>query len=57
MIIEGTITRDIGGRPVPFPCYIDAGNGTYAQWGHDTVTLGENVDLLESLRNAACGID
>ena len=54
MIIEGTITGGIDQRPVKIPFYIDTVTGTYSQWGHDTLTLGENVDLLEALRNAAC---
>lgn len=48
-VIEGTITRTMGRRQVEIPFYID----TYHQWGHDTLTLGENVDLLEALRDAA----
>jgi hypothetical protein len=54
MIVEGTITREIGGREVAIPFYIDASTGTYSQWGHDMLLLGENVDLLEALRDAAC---
>jgi hypothetical protein len=57
MIIEGTITRDIGGRQPAIPFFIHTRTGTYSQWGHDTMTLGDNVDLLEALRNAACDID
>ena len=54
MIIEGTITRSVDQRPVKIPFYIDAVTGTYSQWGHNTLTLGQNVDLLEALRDAAC---
>jgi len=56
MIIEGTITRSIDNRKVEIPFLIDTLSGTYSQWGHDTMTLGENVDLLEAMRNAACEI-
>ena len=56
MIIEGTITRSIDNRPGEIPFYIDTNTGTYSQWGYDTMTLGENVDLLEALRDAACDI-
>ncbi|GAB4990805.1 hypothetical protein MAHJHV58_46390 [Mycobacterium avium subsp. hominissuis] len=52
MIISGTISRTTAGRPVDIPFFIDSTTGTYSQWGHDTVTLGENVDLLEALRDA-----
>ncbi|MFD7247841.1 hypothetical protein ACFV6Y_38570 [Streptomyces massasporeus] len=58
MIIEGTITRQVdpgnGKREVEIPFLINTETGTYSQWGHDTMILGENVDFLESLRNAAC---
>ena len=54
MKIEGTISRQIDGRDVDIPFFIDSETGTYSQWGHDTMTLGENVDLLEGLRDAAC---
>jgi hypothetical protein len=54
MIIEGTIKRDIAGRERAIPFYIDSTTGTFSQWGHDTLLLGENVDLLEALRDAAC---
>jgi hypothetical protein len=66
MVIEGTIRRAIdpgsgGMRTVTIPFLIDTDDGTYSQWGHDTMILGENVDLLEALRDAACdpegGID
>lgn len=53
MIIDGTITRQIDGRDVEIPCHINTDTGTYTQWGHDTMTLGENVELLEALRDAA----
>jgi hypothetical protein len=56
MYIEGTITRNINGRRADIPFYIDTLTGTYSQWGHDTLLLGENVDLLEALRDAACEI-
>lgn len=60
MIIEGTITRQIdpgnGTREVEIPFLINTETGTYAQWGHDQFVLGENVDLLEALRDAAAGI-
>lgn len=54
MIIEGTIKRRVNKRKVEIPFYIDTKTGTYSQWGHDTMTLGDNVDLLEALRDAAC---
>lgn len=59
MIIEGTIRRAIdpgsgGIRTVEIPFLIDTDDGTYSQWGHDTLILGENVDLLEALRDTAC---
>ena len=57
MIIDGTITRVIDGRQVVVPFFIDTLTGTHSQWGHDTVTLGDNVELLEALRNAASDID
>ncbi|AFV14911.1 MULTISPECIES: hypothetical protein [Mycobacterium] len=56
MIIEGTVNRSIDNRRVEIPFFIDTLTGTYSQWGYDTITLGENVDLLEALRNAACDI-
>lgn len=56
MIIEGTINRSIDNRAFEIPFYIDTLTGTYGQWGHDTMTLGENVELLEALRDAACEI-
>ncbi|ASL12327.1 hypothetical protein U8D42_27225 (plasmid) [Mycobacterium europaeum] len=57
MIINGTISRTLsGGRDVDIPFFIDTTTGTYSQWGHDTMTLGENVDLLEALRDTACEI-
>ena len=56
MYIEGNITRHINGRRTEIPFYIDTLTGTYSQWGHDTLLLGENVELLEALRDAACEI-
>ena len=53
MFIEGTITRHINGRQVEIPFHINTETGTYSQWGHNTLTLGENVDLLQALRDAA----
>jgi hypothetical protein len=53
MFIDGTITRQINGRDVEIPFHINTDTGTYSQWGHDMLTLGENVDLLEALRDAA----
>lgn len=60
MIIEGTVRRAIdpgsgGMRTVEIPFLIDTDAGTYSQWGHDHFVLGENVDLLEALRDAAVG--
>lgn len=55
MIINGTVNRSIDNRAVEIPFFIDTVTGTYSQWGHDTMTLGDNVDLLEALRDAACG--
>jgi hypothetical protein len=57
MIIEGTIKRDLAGRQREIPFYIDTSTGTYSQWGNDTLLLGENVDLLEALRDSACEQD
>lgn len=54
MIIEGTIKREIAGREREIPFFIDTSTGTYPQWAHDTLLLGENVDLLEAMRDAAC---
>jgi hypothetical protein len=53
MFIDGAITRQINGRDVEIPFHINTDTGTYSQWGHDTLTFGENVDLLEALRGAA----
>lgn len=52
MKIEGTITREIDGREVEIPFTIND-NGSYFQWGHDTLLLGENAELLAALRDAA----
>lgn len=53
--ISGTISHHLDdGRHVEIPFYIDAVTGTYSQWGHDTVTLGANVEFLEALRDAVC---
>lgn len=50
--IEGTVCRTLDdGREVTIPFLIDK-NRNYFQWGHDTMTLGENVELLEALRDA-----
>ena len=57
MIIEGTIARDIDGRAIEIPFYIDTDDGVFSQWGHDTLLLGENVDLLKALRDAAVDVD
>jgi hypothetical protein len=57
MIIEGTITREARGCNIAIPFFIDTLTGTYSQWGHDTMTLGDNVEVLEALRDAACDID
>ncbi len=62
MIITGTVRRAIdpgagGMRTVEIPFLIDTDDGTYSQWGHDTMILGENVDLLEALRDAAIDAD
>ena len=56
MIIEGTIPPDAGSRQIAIPFFIDTLTGTYSQWGHDTITLGDNVELLEALRNAGCDL-
>lgn len=51
--ITGTISRRLDdGRHVEIPFSIDAATGTYSQWGHATLTLGANVELLEALRDA-----
>lgn len=53
MIINGTISRTTeDGRHVDIPFFVDSVSGTYSQWGHDMLTLGENVDLLEAIRDA-----
>ena len=52
VIIEGTIIRVIDSREVKIPFLIDGESGNYSQWGHNTLTLGQNVDLLEGLRDA-----
>ncbi len=54
MIISGTISRTIDNDAVDIPFFIDTVTGTYSQWGHDNLALGENVDLLEALRDTAC---
>jgi hypothetical protein len=56
MTIEGTSTPDAGSRQIAIPFFIDTLTGTYSQLGHDTITLGDNVELLEALRNAACDL-
>jgi len=57
MIIEGTIKRDLAGRERAIPFFIDTSSGNWSQWGHDALLLGENVNLLEALRDAACEQD
>jgi hypothetical protein len=57
MIIKGTITREARGRNIAIPFFIDTLTGTYSQWGRDTITLCDNVELLEALCNADCDID
>ncbi len=57
MIISGTISRTIDNDAVDIPFFIDTVTSTYSQWGHDTLLLGENVDLLEALRYTACDHD
>jgi len=58
MIIRGIISRTTdAGRNVDIPFLIDSSTGTYSQWGHDTMTLGDNVDLLESIRDAMIDAD
>lgn len=62
MIVEGTITRDItpeGGstREVVIPFFIDTETGNYSQWEHDTYVLGENVGVLEAMRDALMDVD
>lgn len=58
MIIEGTIKREIdpgnGVREVEIPFLINTDTGDWSQWGHDTMVLGENVEMLEALCGAAC---
>ncbi|WP_165762725.1 hypothetical protein [Mycolicibacterium vulneris] len=56
MIIEGTVNRRIANREVAIPFLVDTVSGNWFQWGHDTMTLGENVELLEALRDTACEI-
>jgi hypothetical protein len=57
MIITGSISRTIDNQAVDIPSFIDTVTGTYSQWGHDTLVLGSNVDLLEALRDTACDHD
>jgi hypothetical protein len=57
MIITGSISRTIDNRSVDIPFLIDTVSGSYSQWGHDTLLLGGNVDLLEALRDTACDHD
>ena len=57
VIIEGTITRVIDSREVKIPFLIDGEEGIYSQWGHDIITLGANVDLLEAIRDATLDAD
>ncbi|SBS77471.1 Cobalamin biosynthesis protein CobP [uncultured Mycobacterium sp.] len=58
MIINGTVSRTTeDGRDVDIPFFIDSDTGTYSQWGHDMLTLGENVDLLEAIRDAMLDTD
>lgn len=52
VVVEGTITRVINSREVKIPFYINGEEGTYFQWELDTLTIGQNVDLLERLRDA-----
>jgi len=55
MIFSGIVSRSLpSGHLVDIPFVIDTHSGTYSQWGYDTLTLGENVDLLEALRDTAC---
>jgi hypothetical protein len=53
--VEGTITRKIDGKEVEIPFLI--GPNGYSQWGHDTLILGENVELLEALGNVVNEFD
>jgi hypothetical protein len=57
IVIEGTIKRELCGKEREIPFLINTADGTYAQWGHDMLLLGENVDLLEALRDAAYELD
>jgi hypothetical protein len=57
MIITGSISRTIDNQSVDIPFLIDTVTGTYSQWGHNTLLLGGNVDLLEALRDTACDHD
>lgn len=52
MIVEGTVHRNINGIGVRIPFFINGDDGTCSQWGQSTEILGENVDLLEKLRDA-----
>ena len=55
MFIGGIVSRSLpNGHLVDIPFVIDTHTATYSQWGYDTPTLGENVDLLEALRDTAC---
>jgi hypothetical protein len=57
VVVEGVIIRVIDSREVRIPFLIDGegndGSGLYRQWGgHGDSILGQNVDLLEGLRDA-----
>lgn len=45
--IEGSITAN--GRRTEFLIPLDRDDIGYSQWGADTITLGERVDLLEAV--------
>jgi hypothetical protein len=53
ILVEGIIRRELCGKEREIP-FLIKGDGTFAQWGHDTLLLGENVDLLEAMRDAVC---
>jgi hypothetical protein len=52
VIINGNIRRIIDGCEVDIPFWIDGETGNYFQWGHPTLTLAQNVDLLAAISNA-----
>lgn len=55
MTIEGVITLPDGTKS-SFLIYVQAWGGNYSQWGASTERLGLTVDLVGSIRDAACAM-